>query len=1161
MALEPGDSGLRCILFTDIVGWTALGERIGDDAADSLRRKHFDSVRAALAVHRGREVKTVGDSVMATFRSALDALQCAVAVQTDVIRGGELRVRIGIHAGEPIDDDDDVFGTSVNVASRLCSAAAPGEVVVSDLTRSLVAGRGGFAFEEAGPIELKGLREPMHLFRLRVADQSPAPGIAAPVSPVGGSLRPVQPLLCPVVIGRERELGLLDSRLASALDGMGSVIALIGDAGVGKTRLCREVTDRAAAAGMRVLAGRAVPSETPVPYRPFTEALLGGFRDGPPPEVPELDGFRGHVARLVPAWRTEEAGGADESPVLLGEAVVRLLRVLGEGCGCVLILEDLHWADPETLTVVEYLIDSAHAERLLTVCTSRPSGTATDLLTRLQRHDATALIGVEPLPAGDVERVVNACLATSDPPYGVLSLVSSHSEGNPFLVEELLAGLVASDALRFDEGQWLASHELAPTVPFSFGDSIRQRLAALDITARRVLSAAAVLGRRFDWDLLPGVAELDGRAVLDALRRGVDEQLIEVEGRGFKFRHALSREAVLGELLPPEHRDLASRAWPAVERANPGLPGPWCELAAELAEAAGDLHAAAGRLVESASRAVRGAAFNSAEAIAMRALELAAGNRDITDDAEEVLVQTLALAGKPEQAVAIGTALVERFTDASASADRRAGMLIVLARASIAQGAHDAARRFSDRARALVEQGEVDDAVAARVEAVAAHVALEQARLEDADALARSAIERAASTGQPDVECEALEVVGRIERTRDFDGAQAWFARSAELAEHHGLTAWLIRARAELAGADWSRGRTAPLMQVRDFAARHGAMVTVAHMDLSLADFALGSFETEACLGAAQRCVDASRRYRLSALPVAELWLAGAHALAGHEDAMEAAAARALEPDPDDPRILGDLWGRVRATFAAVRDDRPRLRDALDRQMPFSRVAPVTTSIFPNRVLWALLCTIDDDDLGAPAREELHGAFNLRGWPQVGAAMEMLEAVADGRAGRRTQAAERFEAAYPELQASPIAAGTMRYHHMLVAEAAIRDGWGDPAPWLRASEAFFTDAGFDVIARRCRSLLAEVGAAVPRRRGASVVPSSLRALGVTGRETDVLRLIARGQSNREIAEALVLSPKTVERHVASLFDRTGIRNRGDLGAFARSQPGWDPPLN
>jgi DNA-binding NarL/FixJ family response regulator len=145
--------------------------------------------------------------------------------------------------------------------------------------------------------------------------------------------------------------------------------------------------------------------------------------------------------------------------------------------------------------------------------------------------------------------------------------------------------------------------------------------------------------------------------------------------------------------------------------------------------------------------------------------------------------------------------------------------------------------------------------------------------------------------------------------------------------------------------------------------------------------------------------------------------------------------------------------------------------------------------------------------------------------------------------------------------ASPIATGTMRYHHMLVAEAAIRDGWGDPSRWLRSSEAFFTDAGFDVIARRCRSLLAQTGAAVPRRRGASVVPQSLRALGVTGRETDVLRLIAAGRSNREVAEALVLSPKTVERHVASLFDRTGIRNRRDLGAFARTQQGWDPPLN
>jgi DNA-binding CsgD family transcriptional regulator len=568
------------------------------------------------------------------------------------------------------------------------------------------------------------------------------------------------------------------------------------------------------------------------------------------------------------------------------------------------------------------------------------------------------------------------------------------------------------------------------------------------------------------------------------------------------------------------------------------------------------------RLVESASRALASGALTSAEVAARRAVRLGAPDRDVTDDAEEVLVQTLALAGKPEQATAIGTALVERLTALSAPADRRAGLLIVLARAAIAAGYDAAAKEMADQARALVEEGDVTEEVAARVQAVAAHVSLAHARLEEAEALARSAIDRASVTGQPAVECEALEVIGRVARTRSAEAGRVWFERAAALAERNGLTTWLLRARQELALQGGAHGKTQALRSTRDLAARHGALVTVALMDLALADLALSSFRRDECLEAAQRCVEASRRYGLATLSVAELWLAGAHALAGRDAEMEAAAARALQRDPNDPRIVGDLWGRVRATRAIVRDDRDRLRIALDRQMEYARVAPVTTSIFPNRIMWALLHTIEDDDHGEAARAEISRATNLGISPLFEASKEMLAAVAEGRAGRSAAAAGRFGAASRELRSSGLAAGTVEYLHVLAAEAAIRDGWGDPAAWLRGAEAYFDDAGYEVVARTCRSLLASTGAPVPRRgRGEAVVPPALRALGITSRELDVLKLVAEGLSNRDIAQRLVLSPKTVERHVASLFDRTGIRNRGDLGDFARSQPGWGGTAN
>jgi DNA-binding CsgD family transcriptional regulator len=489
-----------------------------------------------------------------------------------------------------------------------------------------------------------------------------------------------------------------------------------------------------------------------------------------------------------------------------------------------------------------------------------------------------------------------------------------------------------------------------------------------------------------------------------------------------------------------------------------------------------------------------------------------------------------------------------------AAAERIANLLVVLARASLTAGDASRAHDLVDRALRVLD--DVTDAFAARVEAVAAHVALEQARLDDARSLAQAAIERARATDQPAVECEALEVLGRMDWYRDGTSNIRWFEQSASLAERHGLATWEVRARHELAlEVLYDSGDVKPLHEARALAARGGALVTVAVMDLALAEMGLMGFDRELCIQSAQRCVDASRRYGIATLPVAHLWLAGGHALADDPEAMEGACEAALEPDPDDPRILGDLWGRVRAVLSMVRDDRAQLRRDLDTMMTFVRVAPIMTSIFPNRIFWALLHTVDDDDFGAAARGELEAATHLRAWPVFPIAVDMITAVALGREGRAEEATALFASA-TNGRDYELDEGSFRYFHVLAAEAAIRDGWGNPPAWLRRSEAFFAERGYGRIVRRCRSLLAAAGAPVPRRgRGDSVVPEQLRAMGITSRELDVLQLVADGLSNREIADRLFLSPKTVERHLSSLFDRTARRSRGGLADLLRQLSG------
>lgn len=953
-------------------------------------------------------------------------------------------------------------------------------------------------------------------------------------------------VLCPVVVGRERELDVLGRRLDEAAAGNGGVVVIVGEAGAGKSRLARESLARAEHAGLAVLSGRSVPEGASVPYRPLTEAFLGAFRGGGRPATPDLAGFEGHLGRLVPAWRVTTEVGIDESPVVVNEAAVRLLGVLARRSGAVLLIEDLHWADVETLAMVEYFADALVDQRVLCIATARLDG-AVDTLARLRRHPSAIVAELSALTSDEIERLVVAALGEASAPAAVVEFVVSHSDGNPFLAEELLAGLVSSQVLVHDGG-WATTGALTPSVPTDVSRSIRTRMATFEPSTRRVVQAAAVLGRRFDWNLIPAVADVDGRTTVDALREAVDAQLVEVDGQDFRFRHVLTREAVLADLLPPERRELARRAWPAVENAHPDLPGPWCELAAELAEQAGDHVVASERLVESSRRALRAGALATAEATIGRARALAADS-SAGLDADECFVQIASQSGKPLDAIAVGRPLADRMDTDEVDAERRVGLLIVLARSAIAAGDLETAADFTDRARLLVENAG-PGALIADVEAVAAHVALGTDDLTTAEQVARAAVEHATTGGRPAVACEALEVLGRVIRTRSPEQAIAAFERAAGIAEANDLAEWQLRARQEIALERWIDGDTTGLWETRDLAARHGAMVTVAVMDLSLADIALAAFDRERCLERAQSCVDASRRYGLATLPVAELWLAGAHALRDDTESMDAAVTRALERDPDDPRILGDLWGRVHATRSIVRDDREQLRIDLDRMMEYVAVAPVTTSIYPNRLLWVILHSIDDDDLGVSAQAELQGLTHLQWWDTLDAVLDLARAVTLGRQGRGHDASELVRTGLARSRQYVAALGTAHYINLLVAEAQLRDGWGEPGTVLRPAEAFFATAGFDAIARRCRIAMGRAGEKMPRRgRGSSPVPEHLRSVGITSRELDVLHLIVEGCSNREIAGRLHLSPKTVERHVSSLFDRTGIRNRADLATW------------
>jgi DNA-binding SARP family transcriptional activator/WD40 repeat protein len=233
------DGGIVFILFSDLVGSTELLDRLGDDAADELRRTHFKLLRDAVDAHGGHEVKNLGDGLMVVFTSAVDAVSCAVEIQRAVAEynstSSQLDVRVGLHVGEPIRDEDDFFGMPVVVAQRLCDAASPDQILASDLVRELVGRRGAFVFSDVAPVTVEGLREP--LLAVEITGQ-PTAGAAAEHPPDGQS--PYKGLVAfeaedrEVFFGREAVVEGLVARLETT-----RLLAVVGASGSGKSSVVR----------------------------------------------------------------------------------------------------------------------------------------------------------------------------------------------------------------------------------------------------------------------------------------------------------------------------------------------------------------------------------------------------------------------------------------------------------------------------------------------------------------------------------------------------------------------------------------------------------------------------------------------------------------------------------------------------------------------------------------------------------------------------------------------------------------------------------------------------------------------------------------------------------------------------------------------------------
>jgi DNA-binding CsgD family transcriptional regulator len=928
---------------------------------------------------------------------------------------------------------------------------------------------------------------------------------------------------CPVLVGRRRELTALRSALAAARIGRGAAVALTGPPGIGKSRLLREATAAADAWDVPVLRGRGVPSATSSAFRPLTEALLGALRHGPLPDDPTLTPFMPVLGRILPQWR--RAGPRpDDSPVVLGEGVLRLLTALA-GRGVLLVVEDLHWADPDTLGVLEYLADNVAAEPVLMLFTARDEpGPAIELLRRLAGREACTVLALPPLTGPEVDAMAAACCG-GDPPDATRAALRHRAGGTPLLVEELL----------------VAGIDPAVAVPATVAELVTGRLADLAGSARRCVEVAAVLGRRFDWRLLPGVLERPAPDVLADLRAGAKARLVEPDGADeFRFHHALDRDAVLTAMLPPERAHWAGRALEVVVAAHPGLDGPWCDLAADLAVRAGDAVRAGELLHEAGRRNLEGGALASAEAVLRRALALAPPDSALGAGIDEALADVLAQSGRTGEAVEAAERVLERARPGGA----RAAAQLRLARVHATAGLWAEAWADLDAARAALGDPSSDESLALRVEAVATQVALGAGRLADAAAAAGEVVARAERCGAPDALCEALLVLGRLARRDDLPTAETMFTRARRVAEDAGLTLAAARAAAELGIADAQASlRFDRLADARDRATAAGDLGTVAVLDLQAAASHITRWELDEGVAAAARCAATSRRLRLPTLPKALVLGVAAESLRGGRADAERVLAEAVGLAPQDTHLLGEVAGTRAFRALAAADDVRALRHLDDAMAAFRRRSNEVTGS-PAIGLWILLHTVTDTHCTtAPPPPE---PFADR-WSD--GLSRFAEAVATGRRGDAATACRQFAAADTRLR-EPVDIGWFRLQaRRLVAGAALADRWGDPVAWIREDLPVLEARGEERWAAALRGLLRQSGQPIPRRGQVDRLPEPLRRRGVTAREADVLALVAEGRANREIAERLYLSTRTVEKHVERLLAKLALTRRAELAAW------------
>jgi predicted ATPase/class 3 adenylate cyclase len=571
LAGTPGPTEARkvvTVVFSDLAGSTAIGEHLDSETVRTIMARYFGVLRQALERHGGTVEKFIGDAVMAVFGvpharedDALRAVRAAAEIRTAVAGlnqelerefGITIGNRTGVNTGEVVTGDPGaagslVTGDTVNTAARLEQAAPPNGILLGSLTFELV--RDAVTAEPVEPVAAKGKAEPVPAYRLE-AVRGYAPGR-------------VRHLDAPIV-GREAELTHLRREFDICVSTPACRLAVVvGEAGVGKSRLVQAFLD-GLDAGTKVIRGRCLSYGQGITYWPIAEALRQGL-DITEDDTP--DDARARIEIVTADALDAEVVAHNVSSVLgLSMAVVtpedanwairRLLSALATIGPLVLVLDDIHWAEPAMLELIGRLEEGVTDVPVLAVCMTRP-----ELPERWSPESAALILTLEPLGDAAAVSLIDRLMGGPALNAQVRERIAAAAQGNPLFIEELIAMLVDGGLLRREGDRWVPTTDLAAlSIPPTIGALLGARLDQLSTEERGVLRPASVIGQVFYHGAVDELAGVDSQRDLDSGFSGLaGKDLIRMESGGlaneeaYRFRHILIRDAAY-ETVPKAQR-------------------------------------------------------------------------------------------------------------------------------------------------------------------------------------------------------------------------------------------------------------------------------------------------------------------------------------------------------------------------------------------------------------------------------------------------------------------------------------------------------------------------------------------------------------------------------------------------------------------------------